>query len=164
MRRSGLLLLVCGGFSFGQSAAPAASLREVLTLEGRGAQIYTCSAKDGAAPAWTLTAPEAQLLDDAGQVVGHHGAGPVWRYKDGSAVHGMVVSKKDAPEERAIPWLVLRATEPEGTGVLSSVVEIRREETHGGAAPVSGCEVRLLGQETRVPYSARYRFFAVAGR
>ena len=101
----------------------------------------------------------ATPAEEAGKVVGHHSAGPVWRLNDGSAVHGVMISKKDAPEAGAIPWLVLRATEPTGQGGLTGVVEIRREETHGGVAPATGCGEGTVGVEQRVPYTAMYRFF-----
>lgn len=140
--------------------------KSVLELTGRGMQVYGCAAgKQGQAPAWVLKRPEAELLDAKGRVVGSHGEGPVWRLRDGSALHGEVVSKKASPDEGAVPWLVLRAVQPEGKGLLSDVTEIRREETHGGAAPASGCATPAdIGRESRVPYSAVYRFIHASGQ
>ena len=149
----------------GRVAAAQVAQRPVLELTGRGVQVYACEAsKEGQAPMWVLKRPEAKLVDADGQVVGTHEAGPVWRYKDGSAIYGEAVSKRVAPEPDAVPWLVLRGVKPEGKGVLSEVVEIRREETHGGVAPARGCGAGDAGTERQVPYSAVYRFFRAAGR
>lgn len=192
MRWGAVVALGVGcGIAAGQAGVDAGTpVRLVLTLKGRGVQIYNCQQRPGQVAAWVLRAPEAELLDgswndatgeaaagkpgataggesdggtEAGKVVGHHSAGPVWRLNDGSAVHGVLLSKKDAPETGAVPWLVLKATEPTGQGGLTGVVEIRREQTHGGVAPVTGCGEGTVGVEQRVPYTAMYRFYA-AGR
>ena len=131
---------------------------KLLSVKGEGVQIYSCQQTAGAA-AWVLTGPEARLLDDAGKDVGQHGAGPVWSYKDGSSVRGEAVTKTASPEAGAVPWLVLRAVRPEGSGLLSQVTEIRRIETHGGAAPSSGCDAEHIGAMVRVKYTARYEFY-----
>ncbi len=149
------LALIVGGIAVAQSPS-----RPVLELTGRGVQVYTCAAgQAGQPPAWVLKGPEAKLTDANGKLVGTHEAGPVWRYKDGSAIHGEVVSKQAAPEPGAVPWLVLRGVNPEGKGLLSGIAEIRRQETHGGVAPADGCTAAEAGTERRVPYSAMYRFF-----
>lgn len=126
----------------------------LLTVQGRGVQVYIC-----AVGAWTLIRPEAVLLDDKGVQVGKHGAGPYWQYKDGSVVHGELVSKKAAPHPGDIPWLVLRATAHDGDGLLSQVATIERTETHGGTAPASGCNAEHEGAELHWPYSAKYSFY-----
>ena len=149
----------------GQAAVAHAAHRPFLELTGRGVQVYACEAgKQGQAPAWVLQRPQAELVDAEGQRVGTHAAGPVWRYKDGSAIHGELVSKQASPEADAVPWLVLRGVKPEGQGVLTEVVEIRREGTHGGVAPAGGCSAGNAGAERQVPYSAVYRFFRAGGQ
>jgi hypothetical protein len=48
-----------------------------LQTSAKGVQIYEC-AQEGAAYAWKLKAPEAELLDPDGKKVGMHSAGPSW--------------------------------------------------------------------------------------
>ncbi len=130
-------------------------------LAGQGVQIYGCVAAGGGA-AWKLKAPEARLLDAGGHVVGRHFAGPSWQAADGSKVVGAPLVASAAPEGDAIPWLVVRATEHEGTGLFSGVTFITRTGTVGGRAPATGCDAGHVGAETRVRYSARYSFFTPA--
>lgn len=126
----------------------------LLVVRGVGAQVYRC---DATTSTWVLDHPDADLVDKGGKVVGHHDAGPSWHYQDGSSVQGAVIGKADATEAGAIPWLELRATGSQGTGVLSRVGLIRRTETHGGVAPTSGCKPG--DASLRVPYSATYSFY-----
>ena len=69
-----------------QSIEVPAGEREVLRAEARGVQIYRCEEKAGKA-GWGAAAPEAKLFVGE-RVVATHGAGPIWRYEDGSAVRG----------------------------------------------------------------------------
>ncbi len=180
----GMVLSMMARGTWAQGDAGAAPTRRlVLELLGRGVQIYNCQRRPGDAPAWVLRAPEADLFavdegdgsaaggdgiakeeiakERAAKAVGHHSAGPVWRLNDGSAVHGEMVEKREAPAPGAIPWLVLRATAPTGSGALTGVVEIRREQTQGGVAPATGCGEATVGTEWRVPYTAVYRFYGL---
>src|SRR5262245_39600527 len=61
-------------------APPACSVL-VFELGARGVQIYTCAAKpdDATAFVWTFKAPEADLFNRRGEVVGYHFAGPTWQ-------------------------------------------------------------------------------------
>jgi hypothetical protein len=138
-----------------QAASPP---NHTIELLGRGVQIYTCSA--GAAGfGWTLKAPEARLLDAAGQVAGHHFAGPTWQAADGSKVVGAPLVASLAPDAGAVPWLVLHVTEHEGSGRFADVTYITRTRTKGGDPPAGGCDAAHAGAEVRVPYSATYTFF-----
>src|SRR5580704_9059872 len=108
------LVLAAGGLAVAftaqaqnQTDAPAAQ-HAVLTVLGKGVQIYACQ-QVGDVPQWAFQAPEATLFDAAGAKVGTHGAGPVWKYRDGSLVKGEVVTKSPAPQAEAIPWLLLKA-------------------------------------------------------
>jgi Protein of unknown function (DUF3455) len=136
---------------------------QVLALEARatGVQIYECkAAKDDPSQfSWTLKAPEANLKDPSGKPVGKHYAGPTWEASDGSKVMGEMVAKSDAPVAGAIPWLLLRAKSTSGSGIFSSIASIQRLKTSGGAAPAIGCDSSQSGKESRVPYSAVYRFY-----
>jgi Protein of unknown function (DUF3455) len=141
------------------SIEPPAEQKAILTVSGDGGQIYACKNSTGAAQ-WTFQAPEAKLLDAAGKQVGSHGAGPFWKSVDGSLVKGQVVASNQAPGAGDIAWLLLRASSHEGDGLMSKVEYIRRSETHGGAAPASGCDAEHLNATVRVPYTATYTFYA----
>jgi hypothetical protein len=133
----------------------------LLHAEGRGDQIYTCKKQD-AGYGWALKAPEAQLFDDKGKVIGRHFGGPAWRLSDDSQVTGRVVARTDSPDSDAIPWLLLVAVDHSGTGLLSNVASIQRLNTKGGKAPAGGCDAAHDGQESRIGYSAQYYFYANA--
>ncbi len=139
-----------------------AGAAEVLTLLGRGVQVYRCEAAAGAF-AWTLRGPDAALLGGDGRVVGHHFAGPSWQATDGSLVVGEVVASGTPPAGAAgaIPWLVLRAKSHAGAGSFATVTYIVRGATAGGVAPAGGCDAAHAGAEARVAYTATYTLFGV---
>ena len=126
----------------------------VRQVQARGDQIYTC---DGSS--WALTAPDAKLFDETGKQVGSHFAGPTWEWSDGSRVVGRPVANA-TPDPNSIPWLLLKATDHRGEGVLKPVSSIQRIATKGGKASATGCNAAHQGEKTRVPYEAVYRFFA----
>jgi hypothetical protein len=138
---------------------PPAGQQVVLTVKGEGVQIYACKNVAGTTQ-WVFQAPEAKLFDVAGKEIGTHGAGPFWKSADGSLVKGQLVASNKAPEAGDIPWLLLKSSSHEGDGVLSKVEYIRRSETHGGAAPSSGCDSGHLDTTARSAYSATYTFYA----
>ena len=135
----------------------------VLVAAARGVQIYECASDAGAAPAWKLHAPRAELLDDGGAVIGsHYGGvdkglppGPYWESKDGSRVHG--AKPVSVPSAGTIPLLRLEAADTTGTGVFAKVAFIQRLDTTGGVAPTGACEA---GKQNEVPYTAKYYFYA----
>ena len=149
---------------------PGVEAVPLVTASAKGVQVYRCEQKEGGPAGWVFVAPEATLFasEEAGaEVVGAHGAGPVWRWKDGSAVVGQLLDKQKAPEPGAIPWLLLRATAVPGSvdaGMLRGVGYVRRFETRGGAEPEGGCDAGHLRAEARVPYTARYTFYRVSSR
>jgi Protein of unknown function (DUF3455) len=132
-----------------------------LELLGKGVQIYTCIASPNGA-GWKLKAPEATLRDSSGRVIGQHFAGPTWQATDGSKVVGTPLVSSVSRGPAAIPWLVLRASANDGTGLFAHVAYITRTRTIGGTAPPAGCDAAHVGVETRVPYSATYTFFIPA--
>jgi hypothetical protein len=155
--------------SFGEGKGPSdvpESLRapdgEELILQAHaiGSQIYVCQAGADQKLAWTLKAPDAELRDSKGGLIGSHYVGPTWKHSDGSEVMGAVAAKQDAPDPNSIPWLLLRATGHSGSGVLSRVTSIQRIHTQGGKAPGANCEESLRGKEVKSPYSADYYFYA----
>ena len=150
-----LLLIVAGcagSAAVPDSLRPTASESLKRVVPAKGVQIYEC--RDSK---WTFVAPEADLFDARGHVIGKHYAGPVWEASgDGSKVIGKVKSRADAPEANAIPWLLLDTKSVGGSGYFADVTSIQRVATTGGVAPLGACET---GKLTRVPYTADYIFF-----
>jgi len=145
-----------------QIKAPAGE-RLVFRAHASGTQIYVCQQGVDGKSVWTLKAPEAQLHDRTGAVVGHHYAGPTWKHNDGSEVTGKASAKVDSPDPDSIPWLLLAATGHSGAGVFAQVTSIQRIHTKGGHAPAAAtCDSSKLGAETKIPYTADYYFYAPA--
>jgi hypothetical protein len=141
---------------------PPASAALLFELGARGVQIYECEAtpNDPAVFAWTFKAPEAELLNARGKVVGTHFGGPTWQANDGSAVVAAVLERADAPNpKKAIPWLLLEARSHSGSGAFATVTHIQRLDTVGGVAPKKGCDAAHASEVARVPYKATYAFF-----
>jgi len=134
-----------------------------MVLPAKGVQIYECRAKADAHE-WAFVAPDAQLFNQKGQSVGHHGAGPYWQAMDGSRVVASVKARADAPVAGAIPWLLLAAKSTGPTGAFSQVTSIQRVNTTGGTAPTQPCTRETVGQQARVDYAADYRFFTSTNR
>jgi hypothetical protein len=163
-----LLLAACAS----QPATPAAPVPDQIrpdaaqsaftTLAARGVQIYECRAKkdNPGAAEWVFVAPEAQLYDANGKLVGKHYAGPHWESLDGSKVVGSVKGRANAPQAGAIPWLLLATTSDGPSGEFAKVTSIQRVSTMGGLAPAEGCSTASLGKTARVGYSADYVLFA----
>ena len=141
--------------------SPPAGSVLLFELNARGVQIYACEAKpdDASAFVWTFKAPEAELLNRRGELVGHHFAGPTWQGLDGSAVAGKALESADSPDTGSIPWLLLEAKEHAGSGAFSTITFMQRLDTTGGAAPAEGCDADHAGDEVRQPYEATYAFY-----
>jgi hypothetical protein len=137
-----------------------AGVRAVLQAKGDGVQIYICTAGNEG-PRWVLKAPDAKLLDAAGNIIGSHSAGPTWRLEDGSQVQGELIASQPAPQANSVAWLLLRAKDGTASGALANVAFIRRTETHGGVATVSSCaNSHDVGDTARIPYTATYTLYA----
>jgi hypothetical protein len=136
---------------------------QVLSLETKaaGVQIYECKASkdDPMRFEWVFKAPEAELLDSAGNRIGRHYAGPTWESNDGSKVVGEVKARDNGPDPNSIPWLLLSAKSTSGNGVFSQTQSIQRVHTAGGKAPAEGCNQAQAGKEMQVPYKALYYFY-----
>ncbi|WP_158747459.1 DUF3455 domain-containing protein [Acidisphaera sp. L21] len=154
------LVVAIGAFVL-TTACYAFAASPAIVLKGEGVQIYSCTTAGGGY-AWRLKAPDANLTDAAGNVVGHHFAGPSWQATDGSTVVGDPVVTSASPQPKAIPWLVLAAKSHSGPGLFSSVAYVVRSATVGGVAPAAGCDQLHVDTETRVDYSATYTFFPKA--
>lgn len=145
------------------SLQPPAGEKLVLRAHASGWQIYTCRPDADGKPKWTLKAPDADLHDARGKVIGHHSAGPTWKATDGSEVTGKAVAHTDSPDAGSIPWLLLTATGHSGKGKLATVTSIQRLYTKGGQpSPDATCDASTANTETRSTYTADYYFYAPA--
>ena len=129
-------------------------------VHATGFQIYVCRPDANGKPSWTLKAPEAELFDEQGKVIGKHFGGPTWQLNDGSQITGKMVAKVDAPDPGAIPWLLVTVTGHSGSGKLSGVTSIQRVNTVGGLAPTTECSESSGEVEFKSSYSADYYFYA----
>lgn len=142
--------------------APAGE-QVILKVHASGSQIYVCQQGTDGKSAWTLKAPEAELRDDQGKIIGHHYAGPTWKHNDGSEITGKAAARVDAPDPNSIPWLLLNVTGHSGNGVLTSVTSVQRIHTKGGQPPAATeCDATRQGSEAKSSYTADYYFFAPA--
>jgi hypothetical protein len=133
-----------------------------LKAHATGYQIYTCKA-DGSHAQWELKAPDADLHDSKGAVIGHHFAGPTWKHKDGSEVTGKASAHVDSPDAGSIAWLLVSATGHTGEGVFAHVSSIQRINTKGGKPPSGAeCTAANNGAESKSSYSADYYFYRPA--
>jgi len=133
----------------------------VLVAHASGAQIYTCQAGADGKFAWTLKAPDAELKDGNGKVIGRHFAGPTCKLNDGSEVTGKASAHVDSPDSDSIAWLLVNAVGHSGKGMFTSVTTIQRVHTHGGKPP-AGCDETHQNAETKSSYTADYYFYAPA--
>jgi hypothetical protein len=135
----------------------------VLKVHAQGSQIYQCQLGTEGKPGWTLKAPEAELHDQQGAVVGRHFAGPAWKLNDGSEVTGKAVARADSPDKDSVPWLLVTVTGHSGDGALSRVTSIQRIQTHGGQPPAAAeCDASKQNSEVKSSYAADYYFYAPA--
>jgi hypothetical protein len=134
----------------------------VLLAHASGFQIYACRAGTDGKFIWTLKAPDAELTDRNGKVIGSHSAGPTWKLKDGSEVSGKALAHADSPDPGSVPWLLVNVVNHSGRGVLTKVTTIQRVHTHGGNPPLEGCDESHRDAETKSSYTADYYFYAPA--
>ena len=137
---------------------PAADQTIKSSLQGIGVQIYMCNAT-ATGFAWTFVAPQANLYNDDGKLVGTHFIGPTWQGNDGSTVVGAKAAGATV-DASAVPWLLLNATSHAAIdGRFSDVTSIQRLSTVGGIAPTNPCDSSNTGSIAQVPYSAQYVFY-----
>src|SRR5215813_6085862 len=162
---AGFALVLFAGCAAASQPTPAKKLKvdpeESLSMvvPAKGVQTYECRASQGGAYEWAFVAPEADLFDTHGTKIGFHYAGPSWEAADGSKIVGSVKASTTAPDEGAIPWLLLGAKSVGPEGAFSNVSSVRRVHTTGGIAPADGCSAAAAGTHARVPYTADYYFF-----
>jgi hypothetical protein len=136
---------------------PAVDQTIKAKLNAVGVQVYMCTAAGGGY-AWTFVAPQANLLNDDGKLVGTHFIGPTWQGNDASSVVGSRLAGATV-DPAAIPWLLLKGTSTNEEGRFSDVTSIQRLSTVGGLAPVTGCDADHVGAISQSPYSAEYVFY-----
>src|SRR5271170_2566558 len=135
--------------------------RIILKAHASGAQVYVCASGADGKPQWTLKAPDAELRDEKGEVIGRHFAGPTWKLTDGSEVTGKAVAHVESREPNSIPWLLVSVVSHAGSGALTAVTHIQRINTHSGQPPPAAqCDATRRNTETRSAYSADYYFYA----
>ena len=135
----------------------------MVQAHASGSQIYVCQPGADGKMGWTLKAPEAELHDQAGAIIGRHYAGPTWKHNDGSEVTGKAAARVDSADPDSIPWLLVTATGHSGNGVLSRVTSIQRIHTMGGQPPPAGdCNASKEKLEVKSSYTADYYFYAPA--
>jgi hypothetical protein len=153
-----VLFVLCGRAqslpSIPDNLKPPANEKLILQAHAAGDQIYVCNASS-----WAFSRPDAKLFDDSGKQIGSHFAGPTWEHADGSRV-GAKAAATATPDPNSIPWLLLKATNHQGDGVMKNVTSVLRVSTKGGLAPASGCDTQHKGQEARSHYTAVYLFYA----
>ncbi len=168
MRVSPLLPLLFASSALLAQSAPSAlplsidvppGAHLIFEAKGTGNQVYVCAMR-GQTAAWQFQAPEAKLVNQAGKVIGVHSAGPSWRLSDGSEIKGAAVASKPSPDAASIPWLLLHVASHNGAGQLSAAEYVQRTDTHGGVMPKDGCDTEHAGTQIRVPYTAKYSFYA----
>jgi len=140
-----------------ESIQPPANFFAFMTAHAKGDQIYQCQLNQSVY-SWQLLAPDAQLFDDQGMIIGKHYFGPVWEYKEGSRLQGKQVAKHQQLVT-AIPWLLIEVVSHQGESLFAQARFINRINTQGGLAPTTLCNGNHLGSEKRVNYSADYIFY-----
>lgn len=142
-----------------QINAPAGE-EVLLVAHASGSQIYTCELAGGAY-AWKLKAPEAELHNSQGTLIGYHFAGPTWKHLDTSEVVGKAVAKADAPDANSIPWLLVTAISHLGVGAFTRVTTVQRINTKGGQPPAAAdCNTSKQHTQSKSAYTADYYFYA----
>jgi hypothetical protein len=142
--------------------APPLGQTVKASLAGVGVQIYMCTEKSDGSFGWMFVAPQANLFNDEGKLVGTHFIGPTWQGNDASSVVGQKLAGSTV-DPTAIPWLLLNgASHGTQPGRFSDVTSIQRLSTVGGIAPTDGCDTNSIGAVAQVPYTATYVFYKAA--
>jgi hypothetical protein len=133
----------------------------------KGIQIYTCQRdpKDTSIYVWVFQQPQATLYSNSTyhHIIGKHyfdaTKNPTWENTDGSKITAVKLQQVSSMDNQSIPWLLLKATITQGTGVLKSAQLVQRIFTNGGKAPAEAGK-NELGKTIKVPYTAEYLFYS----
>lgn len=134
-----------------------------FALDVSGVQVYQCSAVGLGGYGWAYTAPDAMLYEDSREVARTTSPGLWESLRDRSSL--TAIPRTSVPAGAGnLPWMLMRAAPLGETGMFAGVTSLLRIDTAGGAAPGAGCTDDRVGQEVRVPFTARYVFYRPAGR
>ncbi|HEY2584217.1 MAG TPA: DUF3455 domain-containing protein [Tepidisphaeraceae bacterium] len=129
---------------------------------GRGVETFTLQADPNHADrlVWVAGHDEGgDLLDDDGNVVGHH-EGNSWAMRDGGQVSADPIAQ--VPQRNRKPLTLLQAASHEGGGLMGSAEYVQQLNTLGGPPLAARGTV---GTQFRAEYSADYYFYgAVASQ
>jgi len=142
-----------------QALAVPADQALVFEVMASGVRVYECM-KVSDSPSkfeWIFKAPEAELYDANGNRAGHFYAGPTWEAYDGSKVVGEVKGKYPDLDAAAISLLPSSKSNT-SKGVFAQSISVRLLRTKGWQAPTESCNQAQTGKESRVPFTANYRF------
>ena len=128
----------------------------VLALVADGVQIYESKPNPAGGFQWSLKAPEAELKNAAGEILGKHGAGPSWTLNDSSSIVGSVPPLKNLAAPAGIPWLLVAVKARSGSGTLDKVDYVMRVATEGGVAPAE--PPKTQDETAKAKYHAIYLF------
>ena len=162
MRIHKSLVAMVVGFALYQSASAEEFLpfpensSIVLALVADGVQIYESKPNPAGGFQWSLKAPEAELKNAAGEILGKHGAGPSWTLNDSSSIVGGVPPLKNLAAPASIPWLLIAVKTRSGSGILDKVDYVMRVATEGGAAPAE--PPKTQDETAKAKYHAIYLF------
>jgi len=162
MRIHKSLVAMVVGFALYQSASAEEFLpfpensSIVLALVADGVQIYESKPNPAGGFQWSLKAPEAELKNAAGEILGKHGAGPSWTLNDSSSIVGTVPPLKNLAAPAGIPWLLVAVKAKSGSGTLDKVDYVMRVATEGGVAPAE--PPKTQDETAKAKYHAIYLF------
>jgi hypothetical protein len=125
---------------------------------GRGVETFTLQPDpyDPNRTVWVPTRDEGgDLLDEEGNVVGHHESNS-WAMRDGGQVSAEPIAS--IPRSNGSSWVLLQAASHEGGGLMGSAQFVQQLHTIGGP-PAALAHVATLGTQFRAAYSADYYFY-----
>jgi Protein of unknown function (DUF3455) len=162
IHKSLVAIVALFGFALYQSASAEEFLpfpensSIVLALAADGVQIYESKPNPAGGFQWSLKAPEAELKNAAGEILGKHGAGPSWTLNDSSSIVGTVPPLKNLAAPSGIPWLLVAVKARSGSGTLDKVDYVMRVATEGGVAPAE--PPKTQDETAKAQYHAIYLF------
>ena len=133
-------------------------------LSANGVNVYQCKATIANPDlyAWYFIAPDATLYDGSHEVARMVSPNLMEALSDYTSVSGFVNGAQSAGPGN-LPWMSARATANGDSGLFAGVTSYQRVNTHGGAAPASGCNADNVGEEARVAFDADFYFYRRAG-
>lgn len=142
-----------------QALAVPADQALVFEAMAAGVRVYECmKVSDNSSKfEWVFKAPEADLYDANGNGIGHYHEGPVWEAYDGSKAVGEVKGKYPGLDATAIPLLPSSKSNA-GKGVFAQTTSVQLLRTKGWQAPTEPCNQARVGKESRIFFTANYRF------